>query len=184
MENVIKNIHLLKGWVPDTIIDQFEERALQYRKFARITFKILSVFRNTITIETKQDKSPAENYLGQKDLFERGQDVFKELYDNSDLKVHMNVHRYVESPTDTVTPEYIRAKMTALKIKQKHIVESLGLDAPAVSSWVSGNREMSNPVKAMFYLYFKLCETKTMASHENYHNTVREAQKESKKGSL
>ncbi len=181
METVVKNIHLLKSVLSDQAIEQIENSALQYRKFARITFKVLSVFRDTVTIETKQDKSPAENYLGQKDLFDRAKGVFKELYDNENIKVHMNVHRYVETPTDIVTPEYIQSKMIQLKIKNKNIIEDLGLDAPAVSSWTNGKREMSNPVKAMFYLYFKLCETGNLEAPNTYFKTIVEAQQESEK---
>jgi hypothetical protein len=181
METIVKNIHLLKDLLSEQVIEQIENRALQYRKFARITFKVLSVFRDTVTIETRQNKSPAENYLGQKDLFERTKSTFAELYANDGLTVHVNTHRYVETPVEIVTPEYVRSQMIRLKIKQKHMVDNLGLDAPAVSSWVNGNREMSNPVKVMFYLYFKLCETGKLDAEDKYFKSINSSQRESGK---
>lgn len=159
METIIKNIHNLVPFITENQLEKLEEGALQYRRFARISFKIVALGHTpnkvlTITIEVRQDKSPSENYLKAAELHQRAKDLFKP-YLPEDVLFYSNALPYVESPTEKVTPEYLRHFMTEYKIRIKDIVADTGLDKSNVSAWVNGTRDMSQIVKAMFYYYFR-----------------------------
>lgn len=165
METIIKNIHLLKSHLTEDQLSTLEHGASLHRRHARITFKILRFADNVLTVETRQDKSPAENYLDGKLLYQRTKELFKANNLPADIKLHINTIPYKPSPTEVVTPEYVRHFMTDLKIKAKDIAADTGLDKTNISAWVNGTREMSQIVKAMFYYYL---ETKRTIENGSY----------------
>lgn len=150
METIIKNIHLISQ-LDDLTLEKLTHGALQHQKFSRIVFKILSVDDKSIKIQTSQNKSPHENYADEKTLVERTKELFSRFL--PDLKIIVNAAPYKENPTAQVTPEYIRHAMTENQIKVKDIVADTGIDKTNISAWVNGTRDMSQPVKAMFYYY-------------------------------
>jgi len=183
METVIKNIHLLKPLVSEEEIQKLEHCALQYRKFARIYFKILGAYaqgdKTVVTIDCWQEKSPAENYLDTKELFKRCSELFAPLYSNSKFQIHTNTRKYVPNPTEIVTPEYLRAMLLKHKIKQKTIAVETGIATANISAWVNGLRPMSESAKAMFYYYFELVELRLSNSNiDNYQRQRDKAQDE------
>jgi len=161
METIIKNIHLVKDLINEADLQKLENGALQHRKFSRITFKVLSVTDKTIKIQAIQGKSPQENYANEETLIQRGKDLFSRFL--PDQKIIVNAVTYKDNPTEKVTPEYLRHAMTEYKVKVKDIVADTGIDKTNVSAWVNGTREMSQPVRAMFYYYF-LNKTKVKTS--------------------
>jgi len=53
-----------------------------------------------------------------------------------------------------VTPAWIRNQMETADIQVKKIVMDTGVGQTNISQWIHGRRNMSKPVKAMFYFYF------------------------------
>jgi hypothetical protein len=150
METIIKNIHLIDS-LDDLQVKKLVAGALQHQKFSRITFKILSIETNVIKIQTVQGKTPQENYADEKTLIERTGELFGKFFPNH--RVVVNAVTYKENPTEQVTPEYIRHAMTEHHVKVKDIVADTGIDKTNVSAWINGTREMSQPVRALFYYY-------------------------------
>lgn len=151
METIIKNIHLVRDLTTFENVRKLEIGALQHRKFARITFKILSVRERILEIQTIQTKSPHENHADEDLLILRTKELFAHFFPEYEIVV--TAIPYQANPTEQVTPEYIRDAMTSYDIKVKDIVEETGIDKSNVSAWVNGTRTMSQPVRAMFYYY-------------------------------
>jgi len=153
METIIKNIHLVRDLTTFENVRKLEIGALQHRKFARITFKILSVRERILEIQTIQTKSPHENHADEDLLILRTKELFSHFFPEYEIVV--TAIPYQANPTEQVTPEYIRDAMTSYDIKVKDIVEETGIDKSNVSAWVNGTRAMSQPVRAMFYYYIR-----------------------------
>ncbi|UFH52530.1 hypothetical protein [Spirosoma sp. KNUC1025] len=153
METIIKNIHLLSNMLSETDLEKLTAGALQHRKFSRITFKVLSVATDAIKVQVVQEKTPQENYASEETLIERAKELFGRFF--PDRRIIVNATVYRPNVTEQVTPEYIRHQMTEKKIKVKDIVADTGIDKSNISAWMNGIREMSQPVKAMFYYYFQ-----------------------------
>lgn len=151
METIIKNLDLIKDLTTAENIKKLEIGALQHRKFARITFKILSVAEKVIHIHTVQTKSPHENHADENRLILRTKELFLHFF--PDYEIAVSATPYQANQTQKVTPEYIREAMTNYDIKVKDIVDETGIDKSNVSAWVNGTRPMSQPVRAMFYYY-------------------------------
>jgi hypothetical protein len=151
MEPIVKNIHLIKDLTTSENIGKLEVGALQHRKFARITFKVISVADKVLHIQTIQTKSPHENHADEDLLVLRTRELFSHFFPEYEIVV--TAIPYQANPTEQVTPEYIRDAMTNYDIKVKDIVEETGIDKSNVSAWVNGTRTMSQPVRAMFYYY-------------------------------
>lgn len=151
METIIKNIHLVRDLTTFENVRKLEIGALQHRKFARITFKILSVRERILEIQTIQTKSPHQNHADEDLLILRTKELFSHFFPEYEIVV--TAIPYQPNPTEQVTPEYIRDAMTSYDIKVKDIVEETGIDKSNVSAWVNGTRTMSQPVRAMFYYY-------------------------------
>lgn len=151
METIIKNIHLIKDLATSENIRKLEIGALQHRKFARITFKVLSVQEGILAIQTIQTKSPHENHADEERLILRTKELFLHFF--PEYKIEVTAIPYQANPTERVTPEYIREAMNSYDIKVKDIVDETGIDKSNVSTWVNGTRSMSQPVRAMFYYY-------------------------------
>lgn len=162
METIIKNIHMIKALTASENIIKLEAGALQHRKFSRITFKILALDNNTLEIQTVQAKSPHKNYGDEETLILRTRELFSKFF--PDYEIVVTAIPYQENPTEQVTPEYIRTAMTNYHIKVKDIVDETGIDKSNVSAWVNGTREMSQPVRAMFYYYIWQKATLTAGS--------------------
>lgn len=154
METIIKNIHLVKDLLSESDLEKLNAGALQHRKFSRITFKILSVDDKSIKVQAVQGKTPQENYADADTLRLRTKELFSRFLPDRHVMTHVTT--YTPNVTEQVTPEYIRNRMTELKIKVKHIVADTGIDQTNISAWMNGLREMSQPVKAMFYYYFQV----------------------------
>lgn len=157
MEPIIKNIHLISD-LSEADQQKLNAGALQHKKFSRIGFKVLSMDEMAIKIQTTQGKTPQENYADEKTLIERTKELFSIFF--PDKKIIVNAAPYKENLTAQVTPEYIRHEMVSNHIKVKDIVADTGIDKTNISAWVNGVRDMSQPVKAMFYFYFKVKSSK------------------------
>lgn len=62
---------------------------------------------------------------------------------------------FEDTPVNVVTPDWAQERMNQRKVNLKQLEKDTGIDRGNLSNWVNGKRPMSQPVKALFYYYFK-----------------------------
>lgn len=150
--NIIKNIHLIRNLLNDKQLESLENSGLNFRRFARITFKILKVEVDTITIEVRQSKNPNGNYADKKRLIEIVNEVFKPYFLNYKLHKHPKV--YTPAPAEFITADWIKKQMQKHKVGNKKLVQDLGIAKAEVSAMINGHVEIGIRTKGLFYYYF------------------------------
>jgi hypothetical protein len=147
---LIKSINLLK--LSELDFELLEKRAELHRRFSSIEFKILEASEQKIVIRVTQDKSHAGNYFDNKRLSEIG----KELFDGIQIGAAIITRPipYVVSPTEVVTPEWIRDQFEKHNISLKQAGVELGVDPNTLSAYKSGLKPLSGITKAALYYYF------------------------------
>jgi DNA-binding MarR family transcriptional regulator len=65
-----------------------ETSELNYKRFARIYFKVLSYAENELVVKVWQMENPAEKYLSAKELVERAKGVFEGILPEN-TKLHV-----------------------------------------------------------------------------------------------
>lgn len=148
---LIKNIHLLED-ISDKEKVKMEHAALEHNRHNGITFKIVDNKPKSVSIQITQSKNSAGVYHPQKRLIE----IVHETYDRffADKKVHVHAIPFIESPANKVNVEWVNKKMFDAGIKLKDIAADTGIDYTQLSSLVTGDRNLSQPMKALFYYYF------------------------------
>ena len=156
--NIVKAVHKIKDLLTEEQLGRLEGLALQYQRYARIYFKIMAVSSDSkeLVIAVWQERSPSDNYLDEAALVERARGLFVPFFEGWELKIGARV--YVDSPVMVVTDEWIRERMSRLRVSNKQMVKDLGLAKAEVSALVNGHREMGVRTKGLFYYYFKWLE--------------------------
>jgi hypothetical protein len=149
----IKNLELLADNFDDDILKQLDAAAAVHLKQSNIEFSIVDVQDGVITVDTEQGKTSG-NYANFKTLIKRTGEVF-DKHLPSGYKLQVNPKEYEESPAMVVNAAWIDRKMQEKEVRIKQIAFDTGLDRKDISGWVTGERNMSQIVKAMFYFYFK-----------------------------
>lgn len=152
----IKNLHLLADTVKPGDIDKMEIAALQHRRHANITFKFLEASKENVVIQVTQAKSAAGNYFPRNRLADIVTETFGRFF--KDRKIFARPMPFQEPEPDKVDHKWIEAKMLNTGTRLKDIASETGLDYSQLSSLVSGNRPLSQPMKALFYYYFRTKE--------------------------
>jgi hypothetical protein len=159
--NLIKNFRLLKGFSNEDL-EMMEHAAVVHQRYNNITFKIIEINDKKVIIQAVQGKNAAEKYFEQKRLVEIVHETFDRFFKGRTMNVH--AVPFVESPANKVTAEWIRNKMTETGTKLKDMAVDTGVDYSYLSSLTNGSDPLSQPIKALFYYYFKL---KTSSSSSN-----------------
>ena len=154
---LIKNIHLLT-WLDEATLLRMEQAALAHQRFSAIQFKVVEVTADTVTIMTTQGKSFHENQTDAKRLVEITKEVFAPYL--FDMKLHVGTIPYVPSPVEVVTSEWITQQMSRYKVALKQLAADTGINKSSLSSVITGDKPLSDPMRAMFYYYLKGFETK------------------------
>ena len=156
--NIIKAIHKIRQMLTEEQVDKLERLALQYQRYSRIFFKVVSVDKEEkiLILSVYQEKSPLENYLTDKELRERAQELFSPFFEGYTLNIGATI--YTESPAEEVTPEWIQERMNRYKVGGKQLVKDLGIAKAEISALINGHREMGIRTKGLFYYYFKYKE--------------------------
>lgn len=153
----LKNIHLIASLLTDKQQKQIEAGASLVRRHTAITLKVKGADATTrkVVVQAVQTKLPAGGeYLSKKALIDRAKEFFAPFFPDWDVVV--NATPYDGTPLDAVTPQWLEERFSETGTKQRDVTAEIGLPESTVSSWISGKRPMSLPVKAMFYFYFKL----------------------------
>jgi hypothetical protein len=154
---ILKNVHLLSDALKPGDIDKMEHAAVEHLRHGNITFKIVDLLPKKVIIQAVQGKNAAGVYYSQKRLIE----IVHETFDRFFKDRAMNVHAvpYLESPANKVDAEWINNQMLATGTKLKDIAADTGIDYTQLSSAAGGDRNLSQPMKALFWYYF---ETKAL----------------------
>lgn len=149
---VVKNIHLL-DWLSEDDLLKMEHSALAHQRFSRITFKIMSVKDGVVTVLTTQGKSPQDNHVDAKRLVEITKELFAERCNG--MVLHVGTVPYVASPTEVVSTDWLRQQMSRHKLALKAMAADTGINKSSLSSVITGDKPLSDPMRAMFYYYFR-----------------------------
>ncbi len=161
--NTIKGLLKLGGVASAREMMELDEAARLLLEHSNISFKIISVGDNTVTVRASQGKQSDGNYADTKKLHTRTTDLFIRYL--PELKIVVQPVPFQIAQVDVVLPEWVAEKMAETGIKIKDIQADTGIDKTNLSAWVKGTRPMSQPVKAMFYYYFQT-DRKVVADHE------------------
>lgn len=113
---------------------------INYRK-AGIDIEVL----NEDTVKISQTKLVNGYILNQKELIERGKDLYP---DKKIIPVVFSLD------VEGITLEWIEAKMKEFGIKRNDLIKQLAIDRSSLSLILSGKRELSKPMRATFFYYF------------------------------
>lgn len=149
--DVILGIKNLKPLLSDEQIHQIEQAAEVHKVQANISFCILAVEDRAIQIETTQAENRSGKYATAATLTKRTREVFDKWLPAFDIQVIPAT--FMPSPTSVVNAAWLENKMKEKGIRIKQISFDTGIARESISGWVSGKRNMSQLVKAMFYFY-------------------------------
>lgn len=149
--NLIKNLHLLDGYVPAEDHKKMEYAAALHRTHANIIFKIVRCDDKSVVIQAAQGRTEADNYMPKKRLIEIVHETFGDFFKGR--KITVNPIEYKQPECTVVTPHWIQEVMHVKGLKLKRIAEETGVDYTQLSSVVTGDRPLSKAMKAMFFYY-------------------------------
>lgn len=152
--NTIKNMHLFDSIaLSHATRDKLDADAAIHKLESNITYKILEVGDKTLTVRVKQEKNAADNYLDKKTLVSRTRELFGKFLPG--WKIHPQVIPFSPNPVSDVDAQWIKKQMDKYDVRVIDLVADTGVDKTNISAWANATRPMSQPVKAMFYYYFK-----------------------------
>ncbi len=88
--------------------------------------------------------------LSNKELYDRAKEMFFGV-DEIKFKIIPSVFSL---NIDNITIQWIECKMSEFGINRKDLVKQLAIDKSSLSLILSGNRELSKPMRATFFYYF------------------------------
>ena len=82
MENIIKNLHKLKGLLSEEQLERLEGSAILHRRYSRIFFKVLEINTDDkiLNIQISQEKSPSYNYVDGNIFFDIFYETFRQVF--------------------------------------------------------------------------------------------------------
>ena len=147
------NIGLEKLNLSEADLKTLKARIELHMRFSRISFTVKRVDVRKVIISVKQGDSFHENQFDAKRLREIGKETFGDMVGNRSLNIGAAPPK--NAPTDVVNAEWIQSIMSKHKIKLKNIHKDTGVYKTTLTGYINGTRTLSQPVKAMFYYYFK-----------------------------
>lgn len=97
------------------------------------------------TVKVSQTKLINGYILNQKQLIERGKDVYP---NKKIIPVVFSLN------VEDITLEWIESKMNEFGIKRNDLIKQLAIDRSSLSLIMSEKRELSKPMRATFFYYF------------------------------
>lgn len=149
---VLKNVHLLEGIAKQSDLVKMEHAALQHKRYSNIEFKIVDVGNKEVIIQVSQGKSAAENYADKKRLIEIVKETFGRFFEGYRIKTHPIPYKVPDC--EIVDAAWINKQMLRYGIKAKDIAADTGLDRTNITTIISGDRPLSQIMKALFWYYF------------------------------
>ena len=149
---LIKNSHLLTD-ISDADKLLMEHAALEHAKYSSIKFKIISCDSKAVVIQVVQGKSAQLNYQDKHRLIEVVRETFGRFFGTR--KITVNAVPYQEAKCNVVNAAWLASTMKETGTKLKHIAEDTGLNYANLSTYMQGEKEIPQLLKAMLYYYFQ-----------------------------
>lgn len=149
--STIAGIEKLSEQLSEEQINKLNKAAQRHQKESSITFTVKYADEHVTEIECRQEENKSGNYATEATLIKRTQELFSKFLAQSQLVILPVTFR--PSPASAVNPAWLDQKMNEKGIRIKQIAFDTGIDRESIADWVTGKRNMSQIVKAMFYYY-------------------------------
>lgn len=150
MSIIIGIEHLNKSLTAEQL-EQLEAAASIHKSQSNIEFTILKVEGEEVTIESAQTETRSGKYATEAGLLKKSQEVFNKFLAGQTVNFVLSPH--LPSLSAVVTPAWLEIKMKEKGVRIKQIAFETGVDRESIADWITGKRNMSQIVKAMFYFY-------------------------------
>lgn len=153
MKTTIENLDKL-SYLSENQKAILERQAAAHLRYSNISFKIMTWYSDLLIVQTSQGKHISENYADEKRLIELTQEMFNTVLYGRTLRV--GAKPFIHSPSDVVSVGWIKDSMSQNELKASDLEILLGIDKSTLSLYLTGKRELSRGVKAMFFYFFNL----------------------------
>ncbi len=136
---------------PEAVIRSFQN----YRR-AGIRIEIIdgSLEDGEIKVKITQERLINGYILNQQQLIERVGEIFKDVITpNVFLLVHVIPVVY-SLDVNEIDISWIESRMDEFGVQRKDLIKQLAIDKSSLSLILSGKRELSKPMRALFFYYF------------------------------
>jgi hypothetical protein len=137
---------------------------LNYSRFARIYFQVVSCEPSELIVKVWQLENPAEKYLTSKELIVRAREVFS-IAVPPETAIHVRPIPFKKIELENFSLEDIERGMSEFDLKPKDLVKLLNLDKSTISQMLAG-RNLTKSNKAMFYYLFKYLKAEKNTVHK------------------
>jgi hypothetical protein len=133
----------------ETLIQKRINKSISTYAASGIDVDVVEVESSNIKVKITQSRLLNGYILNQKELVERAKEIFK----STGLKVKV-VPVVFSLDVDRINVQWIENKMEEFGISRNDLVKQLAIDKSSLSLILSGNRELSKPMRATFFYYF------------------------------
>jgi hypothetical protein len=135
-----------------------EVSEMNYKRYGRIYFQVISFENNVLTLKVWQGENEAGKYLTVQELVERANGVFKDVIPEG-ATIHVRPIPFKQDNLAEFSISDIENSMNELSLKPKDLVKLLNIDKSTISVMLSEGRSMTKSHKAMFYYLFKFLKS-------------------------
>jgi len=139
-----------------------EASEINYKRYARIWFQVISYENNELIVKVWQMDNTAGKYLTAQELIQRARDVFTGIVP-SETAIHVRPIPYKKDVLRSYTISDVEREMSELGLRPKDLVKLLDIDKSSLSIILNEGRAMTKPHRAMFYYLFKSLKTSANA---------------------
>jgi hypothetical protein len=135
---------------------RISEFVLMYKRNG-IVIEVVSFANDRLIVRAEQKNAVGRKHLSKQELTDRVRELFKgEIPDT--WKVTVSAVDYDRVDIDNVSAEWVKRRMAALGLKNRHVSTHTGIDKCTVSSLLSGDKELTKWHKVALYYFFKYYE--------------------------
>lgn len=142
-------IHINKLPLPEAVLKRINNSISTYAA-AGLNVEVIDFDGLTASIIISQSSLINGYILNNKELHDRAKEIFSGI-DRIKFKIIPSVFSL---NVDNITIPWIENKMEEFGINRKDLVKQLAIDKSSLSLILSGNRELSKPMRATFFYYF------------------------------
>lgn len=142
-------IHINKLPLSEAVLKRINNSISTYA-VAGLNVEVIDFDGLTASIIISQSSLINGYILNNKELHDRAKEIFSGI-DRIKFKIIPSVFSL---NVDNITIPWIENKMEEFGINRKDLVKQLAIDKSSLSLILSGNRELSKPMRATFFYYF------------------------------
>lgn len=143
LSTILQTVHF------NTIVNSIQN----YIRHAKVYVDLLEVDDDSITIRIEQKELVNSKLLTQKELIDRGKNIFQDI--SNDYKINVRALTYKGGLHKEMTVQYIKDEMEKRNLKLAHLVLYLGIDKSMLSKVLNKDTPLTGFQKAAFHYLFK-----------------------------